>query len=92
MTTLSPKEQLSSPEPKCGNCKFMARVGHRVGKPVSWYKSASGTRVDASEPFEPAPGKGACMEPGTVKYPEQKLRIFYVTDLMLCSQWAPKED
>lgn len=94
MTDL-PSDRLSSPDPKCANCKWMRSVGWREPRRTRWWeqKTISGYKSDSEAPFEPTPGKGACAEPNVMKYADRRSRLglFYVTDLMLCSMWERKE-
>ena len=92
--TKTPQDLLATDDPKCANCRFMAPAGKREPRRTRWYepKTPSGYKENFDAPFEPISGKGACMEPSLMKYAERgnRLQLFLVTDLMLCSKWERK--
>lgn len=81
---------ITLPEKCCGTCHWMAAGGKRKPRRVRWWEPGAGFRSDPNAPFEPAPGKGVCTEPGVTKYNDLGTpTLFYVTDMTCCSMWSP---
>jgi hypothetical protein len=69
----------------CGTCRYMQPVYPRVRVEGGGFFTSP--RYETSR--QPVRGKGACVEPSI---PLDPAHLFYVTDMAVCSAWAPKED